>query len=121
VNVFDSSALICFLANEEGAARVEQQLEVGGVCSAANWSEVAQKIRAHGRDWSLLRSLLLSYGLVIEPVTVEDAEAAAALWRRGSGLSLADRICIATGHRLDATVWTADRAWGRKSPIRQVR
>jgi ribonuclease VapC len=121
VNLFDSSALICLLKDEKGAATVERELAAGGACSAANWSEIAQKIRSHGRDWGLVSSLLLSYGLMIEPVTREDAEAAAALWRHGSGLSLADRLCIATGHRLDATVWTADTAWGKQSPIRQIR
>jgi PIN domain nuclease of toxin-antitoxin system len=121
VNLFDASALLCFLENETGADAVERALEDGGACSAANWSETAQKIRSRGRDWELIRSLLLSYGLVIEPVTPDDAEAAARLWKRGSGLSLADRICLATGSRLNATVWTADTTWGSRSPIRQVR
>jgi ribonuclease VapC len=122
MNVFDSSALICFLENERGAAAVERELAAqGGACSAANWSEIAQKVRSRGRDWGLVRSLLMSYGLAVESVTREDAELAAALWKRGSGLSLADRLCIATGRRLSATVWTADIAWGRRAPIRQVR
>lgn len=46
----------------------------GGAFSTANWSEVAQRIRAHGRDWSLARALLASYGLRLEPVSVDDAE-----------------------------------------------
>jgi ribonuclease VapC len=121
VNLFDSSALICFLQNEKGAATVERELADGGACSAASWSEIAQKIRSHGVDWGLVSSLLLSYDLMIEPVTREDAEAAAALWKQGSGLSLADRLCMATGHRLDATIWTADTAWGTRAPIRQIR
>jgi PIN domain nuclease of toxin-antitoxin system len=121
VNLFDSSALLCFLEREKGAATVERALASGGACSAANWSEVAQKIRSRDRDWDLVSSLLMSYGLVIEPVTRADAEDAARLWKRGSGLSLADRICIATAHRLSATVWTADSAWGKHAPIRQVR
>jgi PIN domain nuclease of toxin-antitoxin system len=121
VNLFDSSALLCFLESENGADTVERELTHGGVCSAANWSEVAQKIHSRGRDWGLVSGLLLSYGLVIEPVNRDDAEAAARLWKRGSELSLADRVCIATGRRLDAVVWTADTAWGHASPIRQVR
>ena len=36
--------------------------------SAANWSEVAQQVLAAGGDWGLVRALLLSYGLLIEPV-----------------------------------------------------
>ena len=67
------------------------------------------------------QGLLLSYGLRVEPVLAEDAEAAARLWRAGSGLSLADRLCLATAQRLGATVWTADGAWGASERVRQIR
>jgi PIN domain nuclease of toxin-antitoxin system len=121
VNVFDASALLSYLQGGDGSAMVEAALDAGGACGAANWSEVAQKVRGHGRDWALARSLLLSYGLVIEPVTVDDAEHAARSWHLGQGLSLADRLCLALGDRLDAPVLTADRAWGDAGRIRQIR
>jgi ribonuclease VapC len=121
VNVFDASALLAFLQGEDGAAAVEAGLSEGGSCGTANWSEVAQKIRAHGRDWSLARALLASYDLQLEPVSVDDAEQAAGSWTPGSGLSLADRLCLALGQRLEATVWTADTAWGSSATIRQIR
>jgi PIN domain nuclease of toxin-antitoxin system len=121
VNVFDASALLTFLQGEPGADRVEGALKDGGACGAANWSEVAQKIRAHGRNWDLSRSLLLSYGVNVETVTVADAEWAARRWASGEGLSLADRLCLALGDRLDADIWTADQAWGTGGRIRQVR
>jgi PIN domain nuclease of toxin-antitoxin system len=121
VIVFDASALLAFLQGEEGSATVEDGLRDGSACSTANWSEVAQKIRAHGRDWPLARALLASYGLRLEPVTVEDAEQAALTWTRGSGMSLADRLCLALGERSDAIVWTADASWGTSESIRQIR
>jgi ribonuclease VapC len=121
VNLFDSSALLCFLRGETGADVVERELLAGGACSAANWSEVAQKVAEREHDWRPARALLLSYGLTVEPVVAADAEAAARLWRRGVGLSLGDRLCLATAHRLDAVVWTADAAWGTAEPVRQVR
>jgi ribonuclease VapC len=121
VNVLDSSALLAFLRGEEGAGRTEEALEAGGACGAANWSEVAQKIHGHRRNWDLARSLLISYGLRVEPVTTEDAERAARRWIRGEGLSLADRLCMALAERLDADVWTADQGWGTSGRIRQVR
>jgi len=121
VNVFDASALLAFLQGEDGAAAVEAGLGDGGSCGTANWSEVAQKVRAHARDWSLARALLASYDLHLEPVSAEDAERAAAAWRPGCGLSLADRLCLALGQRLDAVVWTADRSWGSSDTIRQIR
>ena len=118
--VFDASALIAFLQGEGGSAAVEQGLQDGGACSTANWSEIAQKIRANGRDWPLTRALLASYDLQLEPVTVEDAEQAAITWTRGSGMSLADRLCLALGHRFDAIVWTADNSWGTSESVRQI-
>ncbi len=121
MNVFDSSALLAFLHGEDGADPVERALLDGGTCGAANWSEVAQKIASHGRDWRLSGALLESYGLWVEPVTRDDGERAASLWSPGSGWSLADRLCMALGDRLDATVWTADRSWGDRSGVRQIR
>ena len=121
MNLFDSSALLCFLQGEAGANVVERELVVGGRVSAANWSETAQKVLARDDDWHLVRGLLRSYGLIVEPVTEADAESAARLWRMGSGLSLADRLCLATGRRLGATVWTTDSEWGNQTPVRQVR
>ena len=121
MNLFDASALLCFLQGETGADVVERELILGGACSAANWSEVAQKLVAHGQDWDQIQALLLSYPLQVEPVLQPDAEVAARLWRRGSGLSLGDRLCLATAQRLDATVWTADTAWGSAKTVKQVR
>jgi PIN domain nuclease of toxin-antitoxin system len=121
VTVVDASALLAFLQDETGSDLVEQHLVDGAVCGAANWSEIAQKVRAAGRDWDLVRSLLLSYSLTIEPVDASDAERAARLWHLGSGLSLADRLCLALGERLDVQVLTADRSWGSDGRIRQIR
>jgi ribonuclease VapC len=121
MNVFDASALLAFLQGENGAEIVEHELSAGGTCGAANWSEAAQKVMAHGRDWDLARTLLLSYSLDVTPVTGDDAEWAAGRWRRGEGLSLGDRLCLALGERLDATVWTADDAWGSGGRVRQIR
>jgi ribonuclease VapC len=121
VNLFDASALLAFLQGEPGAETVEAALASGGVCGTASWAEVAQKVQAHGRDWDMARALLLSYDLALEPVSILDAERAAALWSEGGDLSLGDRLCLALGRRLDATVWTADRGWGTGGGIRQIR
>jgi PIN domain nuclease of toxin-antitoxin system len=120
--LFDASALLAFVLKEPGTDVVHRHLVAGGRCGAANWSEVAQKISQQGnKSWFLVRSLLLAFPLQIEPVTTIDAERAAALWVPGSALSLADRLCLALGERLDAVVWTADTDWGSAGRIRQIR
>ncbi|WP_411721158.1 PIN domain-containing protein [Mycetocola sp.] len=121
MNVFDASALLAYLRGESGSITVREQLERGGACSAANWSEVAQKVIAAEADWGLARSLLLSFELVVEPVTAVDAEKAAALWRSGEGLSLADRLCLALAERLDARVLTADQQWLGRERVTTIR
>lgn len=121
MSVVDASVLLAFAQGEEGAERAETILEEGASCGAANWSEVAQKVRAAGRDWDLVRALLLSYDLTVEAVVADDAEWAARRWRRGEGLSLADRLCLALGERLDLDVWTTDTTWSSSSRVHQLR
>ena len=121
MRVVDASVLLAFAKGEEGAGQAEVLLQEGASCGAANWSEVAQKVRAAGRDWHLVRALLASYDLTVEAVTAQDAEWAAARWRRGEELSLADRLCLALGERLDADVWTADTNWGSTGRVHQLR
>lgn len=120
MTVLDASAVLAFLQGEPGADRVEQELD-GGVIGTANWAEIAQKIRAAGADWATARALLQSYSVRIEPVSATDAEAAASLWKRGSGLSLGDRLCLALAERLDTAALTADRAWGESGRVVQLR
>jgi ribonuclease VapC len=108
--VVDASVVLAWLQDEPGSDRAEPLL-MEGVIGAANWSEVLQKSRQHGVDAELVARLLASFGLDVADVTQGDAEQAARIWRRGSGLSLADRLCLALGLRLRTRVATADRRW----------
>ncbi len=119
--VLDASAILAFIQDEPGADVVESALLEGSMVGAANWSEVAQKVLAAGRDWDLVRALLQSYEPTIEPVEVEDAEWAARRWKRGEGLSLGDRLCLALADRIDGGILTADTAWGASERIHQIR
>ena len=121
MTVLDASAVLAYLGGEPGHEEVEQALEQGSRCSTANWSEVAQRVLAAGGDWDLSRALLLSYGLQLDPVEAQDAEWAARRWRRGEGLSLGDRLCLALSHRVGEPVLTADSSWGADDGIRQIR
>lgn len=108
--VVDASVVLAWLQDEPGADEAEPML-MDGVIGAANWSEVLQKARQHGAPADIVGRLLTSFGLAVVDVTEADAETAAALWRRGSGLSLADRLCLALGVRMGMPVATADAAW----------
>lgn len=100
---------------------MEAALAGGAQCGAVNWSEVAQKVLAASRDWDTVRALLVSYDIEVVPVDVGDAEWAARRWRRGEGLSLADRLCLALAERTEAEVLSADSAWGTTGRVRQIR
>lgn len=109
MTVLDASAVLAFLNDEPGSAEVEAAMMQGAVVGAANWSEVAQKVKAGGGSWVEVRALLLNYEVVVQPVNGADAELAAELWSPGAGLSLGDRLCLALGPRLGSTVLTSDQ------------
>lgn len=119
--VLDASALLAYLQDEPGADVTERLLDQGAACSAVNWSEVSQKVRSAGGDWAVAAALLASHGIVVVDASRADAERAATRWRRGSGLSLGDRFCLALGDRMGLPVWTADAAWGESEQVRQIR
>ncbi|HKO32203.1 MAG TPA: type II toxin-antitoxin system VapC family toxin [Candidatus Limnocylindria bacterium] len=118
--VVDASAVLAWLQDEAGADEAEPML-MEGVIGAANWSEVLKKARQHGVEAGTVAMLLASFGLKVVEVTAEDAERAARLWRRGAGLSLADRLCLALGLRLEAVVATADSRWATVDSGPEVR
>lgn len=118
--VYDSSALIAYLLDEPGGVLVGSCLDIGGAVGAANWSETMQKM-ATKDAWPQSRDVLLSFPIRIAAVGRVDAEAAARLWRRGSGLSLADRLCLALAERLDSEVLTADQVWKDQPRVRLIR
>lgn len=108
--VLDASALLAWLQDEPGAEEIEGELADSAI-SSVNWSEVLQKSLAYGVDITGLRADLEALGLAIVPFDADSAEQAARLWTPGSGLSLADRACLALGIQQDAPVRTADRLW----------
>lgn len=119
--LLDASALLAYLQGEPGEDTVEGLLEAGAACSAVNYAEVAQKVQARGRNWATVANLLESYRLRVEPATAADAVKAADLWQEAPHLSLADRFCLATAHRLSVPAWTTDRAWGSSDAVKQIR
>lgn len=111
--VLDSSAVLAFVYKETGHDSVLPLIE-GSRISAANWSEVLQKIAGFGGDARRQATLLTALGIEVEPLTAEDALTAAQLYpaTRQAGLSLGDRCCLALALRLGVAAVTADKAWG---------
>lgn len=112
MTVLDASAVLAFLLNERGDDRVEAALRTSRL-STANLAEVVGKVVDRGADMRTLAGLLQSAGVVIEPLTLADAELAGALRGvpGGKRLSLGDRCCLALALRTGSAVLTADRAW----------
>jgi PIN domain nuclease of toxin-antitoxin system len=117
----DASALLAYLFNEQGAAVVREHLRRNGArCSAANWSELAQKVRQNGRNWQLAKTLL-GARVTVEPVSQADAEDAGLIWEARPDLSLGDRLCLALAARLKLPTLTADRAWDSLDGVELIR
>lgn len=110
--VLDASAVLAYFHNEPGQQRVSAALD-DAVINTVNWAEVLQKITAAGGDAERLGDGLIALGLGVEPLQLDDARVIARLWpiTRSVGLSLGDRACLATAHRLGLPTLTADQAW----------
>ena len=113
-HVFDSSALLAILFEEEGAAVAARALS-GGIVSAVNASEVVAKLVDLGAGEAEAAASFRAFGLLVRPFDETLAVAAAAMRAatRAHGLSLGDRACLAQAIRERAAVLTADRAWAR--------
>lgn len=114
LTVLDASAVLAFLQAEPGHDTVRLALQNDRcVVTAANQAEIIAKALDKGVDPVQLGALLADLPYTVIDVSANDG--AAAGWMRSStrriGLSLGDRMCLASAKRLNAKVLTADRAW----------
>lgn len=110
--ILDASALLALLQNETGSERVAEALDQGAI-SAANLSEVAAKLIQFDVPEKDVVSILGSFDLDVVPVDEGVALIAGKLIKqtRHFGLSLGDRLCLATAIARSQPVLTADREW----------
>lgn len=120
VTVLDASAILAFLQGELGEDVVRQALQ-GGACvvSAANQAEIIAKCLDRGGDADTIALILTELAYSVTDISAEDGAQAGWMRRdtRNMGLSLGDRLCLATAQRLKARVLTADRAWVVAAPL----
>ncbi len=110
--VLDASAVLAFLQKEGGASVVTAAIN-DSVISTVNWSEVIKKLLTCDVDVGNMAEKMQSLGLRMLPFELIDSELAGAIYMitKESGLSLADRACLAVATKLDAPVYTTDREW----------
>lgn len=112
--ILDASALLALLQNEPGSDVVVEALEQGSM-SACNLSEVAAKLIQSNVPDQEARSILASLDLDIVPVDEDVALLAGSLIKqtRAFGLSLGDRVCLATAILRGEPTLTADKVWAK--------
>lgn len=112
--LLDASALLALVLDEPGAEAVDRHLHMATI-SAANLSEAATRLTLEIDDPDAVNRLLDEIVRSVIPVDQETAMKAAALVHkpRPFGLSLGDRLCLATALQGDLPVLTADRMWAK--------
>ena len=110
--VLDASALLSLVNKEPGWELVARQAVNQDVTiSAVNYAEVLQKANRLGVDAEAIDALMDTLGLIVSPFSRLDARLAASFYRHRSGLSLADRVCLALARSVTSPAYTADRLW----------
>lgn len=119
--LLDASALLALLQNEAGATIVVRTLPTA-LISAANLSEVIAKLVQKGVPEKQATGAVRAFDLQVLPVNEAVAIAAGELAKEGKslGLSLGDRICLATGRIENLPILTTDQQWLALPKIYQV-
>ncbi len=110
--LLDASALLALVNEESGADKVEKVLGEAAV-STINLAEVASKLT--DRNWlpDDIAPLFQHLQLEVLPFEIDTALMTGQLRSptKALGLSLADRVCLATGLLSKYPVLTADKVW----------
>lgn len=111
--VVDASALLAYLLGEPGSDAVVAALQGGATMSALNVAEVLSKLADAGASvdeaWPAIETLGVEVTAVGTREAIDIARLRAAT--RDSGLSMADRACLALAAAQGVPALTADRAW----------
>lgn len=111
--LLDASALLALLYEEAGQDEVLATIMKGAAMSTANVSEVAAGMLESGWKMPETYDAIESFKLDIIPVDLNVAMLGAEyrITTKHLGLSLGDRLCLATAKLFNLPVLTADRNW----------
>ena len=114
--VLDASALLTLLNQEQSWDVVARQVtHEDATISAINYAEVLQKAVRLDIAVERVDAEMEAVGITVTPFgrldARLDARLAASFYRHRSGLSLADRVCLALARSLSSTAYTGDRTW----------
>lgn len=114
--VLDASALLSLVLGEPGSEWVGQRIHQCGL-SVVNLEEVLSRLADRGGDAEAEYDDLVRLGLVTLPFDIAEAIGSARLRPLlvKRGLSLGDRVCLATASRRNVPAVTADGAWTKRS------
>lgn len=120
--VLDASAVLAANFDEAGSDPVAAHLP-GAAISAVNLAEVLAKLRDLGMPDTTIAAIVEGLQLTILPFEAALAEDSARLrpLTRPAGLSLGDRVCLATARLCGVPALTADRAGARPPAETEVR
>jgi predicted nucleic acid-binding protein len=119
IYVLDASAVVRYLTNGAGAAKVDALIDRAGEgearlsISVVNWGEALYSLaKMHGLNKA--KAGLVALNALLEPVVVDEslAEAAAIVWLHYR-LGYADCFAAALALRLNATLVTSDPDFSR--------
>jgi ribonuclease VapC len=112
VIVLDASALLALIHHESGwQAIAHEAIYNDATISAVNYAEVLQKAARRGVAVDDVDGDFDALDIIVSPFGRLDARLAASFYRHRSGLSLADRVCLALARSLSSPAYTADRVW----------
>jgi ribonuclease VapC len=110
--VLDASALLALVNKETGWEVVARQtVNQDTTISAVNYAEVLQKAGRIGVAAEDIDAQMDILGITVSPFGRLDARLASSFYRHRSGLSLADRVCMALARSVASPAYTADRLW----------
>ncbi len=112
IHVLDSSAMLCVIFQETGIEDVARRLD-GALVSAVNVTEVFSKLQDRGMPDDSIEKILAGFKLTVVAFDEHLARMAGRLRnaKRGKGLSLGDRACLALAIARGAIAVTTDQAW----------